>query len=734
MIDRGIHLCYDISIVTNRDTPPTRKQYTVRFTQKNTKVYMLRLGKVGERKERMNIMKKKLTADHITLGVCYYPEHWDKALWREDLKRMKAHGIEVVRIAEFAWNKFEPRENEFSFEFFDEFMDMTVEEGMKVIFCTPSATPPSWLSYKYPEILNADLDGNLIYHGQRRHCNLNSEVYRRYTARVTQKIAEHYSKYSNIVAWQLDNEINCECDLYYSESDHKAFRSYVKDKFGTLERFNDAIGATFWNQTYTEWDEVHLPRRTNAGRMGNPHLDLLQKRFISDTVISFFKMQADIIRKYSKAYITTNGLFGKIDYQRLVGEVLDFVTYDNYPNFAYERRLNVNTQNGMRDRNSSYNLTRTRAISPVFGIMEQQSGPSGWNFRMEQPAPKPGQVRFWTLQAIAHGADFVSYFRWRTCNFGTEMYWHGLLNYDNRDNRRTEELLKTYRDIGRLREICGKEYIAEAALMKDYDNEWDAEEDIWHSEADRISYDGWFRAFQKKHVPYDMVYIDDNTTLDEISRYKFIAYPHPTIFTQKRARLLKAYAEQGGVLIFGCRTGYKDLDGKCYMMPMPCHAAELCGAEVEEFTFLSPYDEEQYVSLNGKKISAQCFNDVLRITDGECCGEYENNYYAGKPAVSVKNIGKGKIYYFGAAFAEDTAKAFIDEENIKSPLGVAEKLEIPENIELAIRGEYVFLLNFAEDRAEFACRGKFVDVITKTEFNNKIVINGYDAVVLKMNG
>lgn len=675
-------------------------------------------------------MNKKLDMDHLTLGVCYYPEHWEKELWRDDLQKMKQYGIEVVRIAEFAWNQFEPREGEFTFEFFDEFMELASETGMKVIFCTPSATPPAWMSEKYPEILNADVDGHLIYHGLRRHCNLNAEKYRFFVSRITEKIAEHYSRYSNIVAWQLDNEINCECDLYYSESDHSAFRAYLKKKFDTLDKLNEAVGATFWNQTYTAWEEVYLPRRTNAGRLGNPHMGLLEKRFISDTVISFFKLQADIIRNYTDAYITTNGLFGHIDYQRLVGEVLDFITYDNYPNFAYERNLDISRQNGLRDRNSSYNLTRARAISPVFGIMEQQTGPSGWNFRMEQPAPKPGQVRLWTLQAIAHGADYIGYFRWRTCTFGNEMYWHGFHDYCNQPNRRTAELEKTYRDIQKLQDICGEEYVAEAALLKDYDNEWDAEADIWHSEPDRISYDGWFRGFQKKHIPYDMVYINDNTRLCELTKYKMLVYPHAAILTEQRASVLKAYAEQGGIVILGCRTGYKDLNGHCRRMPMPGYAAELCGAEVEEFTFLSPYDEEQFVKMKDTRASAPCFNDVLKITDGESGGVFESNYYSGKSAVSVKNIGKGRVYYFGAAFAEDTAKAFIDMENINPPMDLGGYLELPENIELAIRGKYIFLLNYDGRETEVKCYGDFKDMLSGAEISDKIRIGAYDAAVL----
>ncbi len=671
---------------------------------------------------------KKLSPDRITLGVCYYPEHWEPSLWREDLKRMKEAGIETVRIAEFAWNKFEPHEGEFTFEFFDSFMELTLEEGMNVIFCTPTATPPAWMSEKYPEILNADARGNLYAHGLRRHYNLTSEKFLFFSERISEKIAEHYSKYPNIVAWQLDNEINCDCKEYHSKSDDIAFRRFLQNKFQTIDALNEAIGAVFWNQTYTSWDAVHLPGNTIFSGHANPHMMLLQKRFISDVVYNFFKLQADAIRKYSSAYITTNGLFANIDYRRLVDDVFDFITYDNYPNFSYTVKSHPSD---MQDRGSSLNLMRTRSISSSFGIMEQQSGPGGWNFRLDQQrTPKPGQIRLWSLQAIAHGADFVSYFRWRTCTFGTEIYWHGILDYSNRPNRRLAEISNLHSELGKLADVCGKEYLAEAAYLCDYDNEWDGAEDIWHSAVENTSFHGWFRAFQKAHIPYNFVYINDKTELDELKKYKLVVYPHPTILTEKRAKLLRDYAEQGGTVILGCRTGYKDLNGKCYMMPMPCHAAELCGAEVEEFTFLTPCDEPQFIELDGKRVSAPIFNDILDITDGEPIAYFSSDYYKGKCAASLKKIGNGKVYYFGSAFAEDTAKAIISLVGIKTPLELSNLIDIPESIELAIRGDFIFLLNYNANPITFDCKEAFVNVISGEELQGSITIDGYGAVVL----
>lgn len=674
----------------------------------------------------------------LTLGVCYYPEHWDESLWENDLFRMKECGIEVIRIAEFAWNKFEPEEGVYTFEFFDKFMEKTVGAGMKVIFCTPTATPPVWLSEKYPEILNADIDGHTYYHGTRRHNNLNSKIYREFSAKITEKLAEHYSRYENIIGWQLDNEINCENDLYYSESDHKAFREYLKGKYKTLDNLNECMGTVFWNQTYTDWEQVHLARRTNTFGQTNPHMQLEEKRFISESAISFFKLQADIIRKYAgkDVFITTNGLFRHIDYHRLVSEVLDFITFDNYPAFAFEPFINPENTNGLKDRNSSFNLIRTRSISNNFGIMEQQTGAGGWNCRMLMPMPKPGQLRLWSMQAVAHGADFVSYFRWRTAVFGTEIYWHGLNDYSNKENRRIRELKKTYEDIDRIKHIAGSKFRAEVSVLMDYDNDWDGENDIWHGEADFKSKDAWFTALQESHVPFDFTYINDDTTAGELTKYKVLIYPHATIFTKKRAGLLKEYITNGGKVVFGCRTGYKDINGKCYMMPMPGYAAELCGCEVEEYTPLSQFDEPEYIVVGGKKASAPVFNDALKVTDGEAVGYFENNYYDKMPAIVRKKTGEGYGYYVGSVFAKDTAKLVMELLDIKMPYGLDEIFDIPETVEFTIRenenGEkYIFLLNYEKTPATVVIKETMTDCISGAEVKGEVSVGGYNFMVFK---
>lgn len=693
---------------------------------------------------------RKLHMDHITLGVCYYPEHWPENMWEGDLKRMKECGIEVIRIAEFAWNKFEPQEGVYTFDFFDRFMDLVKKEDMKVILCTPTATPPLWLSEAYPEILNADLDGNRYYHGTRRHNSLNSRVYREFSRKITNKLAEHYVGCENIIGWQLDNEINCENDLYYSESDHEAFREYCRKKYKTLDTFNEKMGTAFWNQTYTDWSQVHLARRTNTYGQTNPHLQLEEKRFISDSVISFFKVQADVIRKWQKRYgrenqfITTNGLFRHIDYQKLVEEVLDFITFDNYPAFAFEKEVKPEQTNGMKDRGVAWNLTRTRSISPVFGIMEQQTGAGGWNCRMMMPMPKPGQMRLWTMQAIAHGADFVSFFRWRTATMGTEIYWHGLHDYDNRENRRVRELKQIHEDAGKMKEIAGMEYLARTAVLLDYENEWDGESDIWHGPVRAKSMDSWFVALQKAHIPFDFFYLEENTTPEDLMKYDTLIYPHATIFTKERKELLKSVAEKGKNVIFGCRSGYKDMQGQCYRMPMPGYIEEICGCQVEEYTYVSEFDEPVQMVCGDRSASAPLFHDVLEVTDGEAMAVFHGKkagscHYEGKPAIVRKALGDGYGWYVGSAFEEDTARFLMGMAGISMPEEYKDLLVLPESVEFAVRegeqGKVLFLMNYDKTPVPVEIKKKdgetWCNVLNGKKAAGRLIISGYDVLVLK---
>ncbi|MDY3919798.1 MAG: beta-galactosidase [Candidatus Limivivens sp.] len=682
-------------------------------------------------------MSALLNGEELVLGTCYYPEHWPETLWKEDLERMLEAGIRVIRIAEFAWSKVEPTEGKFTYEFFDRFLDLVEETDMKVIFCTPTATPPAWLTEKYPEVLNANVDGVLYRHGARRHYNYNSPVYQRLSARITEKFAEHYAKRSSIIGWQLDNELNCEVNEFYSESDTAAFRVFLKEKYGTLEALNEAWGTVFWNQTYTDWEQVYVPRTTIHGTV-NPHQVLDYTRFISESCLKFAKIQSDIIRKYSKPgdFITTNGLFGNLDYQKMAAESLDFMMYDSYPNFAYCLNAYTGEDGDLRDRKWSRNLTEVRAISPIFGIMEQQSGANGWNTRMEAPTPRPGQLTLWTMQSIAHGADFVSYFRWRTCTMGTEIYWHGILDYSGRENRRLREVREVSGKLQGMQEAAGALYEAKVGILKDYDNIWDAQLDVWHQRVEGASQQALFAAAQRTHTPMDFVYLTEKTTPEELQRYPVLFYPHMTMVSPEQADLLKAYVSAGGTLVIGCRSGYKDRTGKCVMEKLPGLLRELTGTDIPEYSFIAPDAGKVTIDWDGTRLEAAVFTDLLEAVGekAEVQAVYTSDYYAGAGALVCNSYGAGKAYYYGTAFTEEAAKVFLEKLGAASPY--ADLVEVPQSCEIAVRrkGEdrYLFILNYEKHPAEIFLKKEGRNLYTQEMVSGALLLEGYGTLAIKM--
>ncbi len=675
--------------------------------------------------------------DEMTMGTCYYPEQWDKSLWPEDLDRMLDAGIRVARVGEFAWCKFEPEEGIFTFDFFDEFLELCLKKGMKVIFGTPTATPPAWLTEKYPEALNANRDGVPYRHGGRRHYNYNSAIYKSLCSRIVEKLAEHYGSHPAIVGWQIDNELNCETSEFYSEADSAAFRVFLQEKYGTLEKLNRAWGTVFWNQTYTDWNQIYVPRPVlNDGN--NPHMHLDYLRFVSRSTLGFCRMQADIIRKYKKPadFITTNGIFDHVDNHAMEKDCLDVFTYDSYPNFANELARNPKASTDLNDRKWSRNLNEVRSVCPHFGIMEQQAGAGSWTTRMEGPAPWPGQLTLWAMQSVAHGADFISFFRWRTASVGTEIYWHGILNYDNRDNRRLAEVKDFYRKLKALDPVCGSDYAAPFALLKDYDNVWDSEVDAWHRRVTEKSEKEIFIASELTHTPYDVVYLQGDSRLSELKKYPVLFYPHPVIMNEQREKLLKDYVECGGILIIGCRAGYKDMNGRCVMMPQPGLLAELTGSDVQDFTFVTPAVEETWADWNGSRLETPVFNDILAPLDGaEVLAFYCGSYYAGKPAMVEKKRGCGKTIHLGSAFSRDNVKQLLAYTGILEPF--AAYIDAPEELELVMRrkGEkkYLFVLNFQYEPVSYILKHPAKLLYTEEEEEGRRTLPAFGTAVYEIN-
>ncbi len=408
-----------------------------------------------------------------TLGVCYYPEHWDRAIWEDDARRMAELGLTWVRIGEFAWKRLEPSEGDYQFEWLDDAIAVLKGAGLKVVLGTPTATPPYWMVAKHPDMLAIDENGNPRKYGSRRHYCFSHEGYKAECAKIVTKLAERYG--DKVDAWQTDNEYGCHDTIYsYSDAARVAFRGWLSRRYNGVEALNTAWGNVFWSMDYDSFDEIDLPNLTVTEP--NPAHSLAFRRFSSDQVVAFNKLQAEIIRAHSSAPIAHNYMGRVTEFDHYdVGADLDIASWDSYPLGFLEDRVGAETsrktayaRQGDPDFQAFHHDLYRAVGKGRWWIMEQQPGPVNW--APYNPEPLPGMVRLWSWEAFAHGAEAVCYFRWRQAPFAQEQMHAGLLRPDHAEAPAHGEASEVAKEISEAPHVSQKR--SEVALVFDYAAEW----------------------------------------------------------------------------------------------------------------------------------------------------------------------------------------------------------------------------------------------------------------------
>ncbi len=391
------------------------------------------------------------------LGVCYYPEHWPEERWPEDAAKMADLGLRFVRVGEFAWSRLEPMRDRFDWSWLDRALEVLNMAGLQVVLGTPTAAPPKWLIDQRPDILAWNESGQPRRFGSRRHACFSSPAWRAETARICLVMARRYGDHPAVVGWQLDNEYGChDTVLSYAPHCRPAFQRWLEQRYGTIDRLNEAWGTVFWSGEYTDFAQIGLPHQTVTEAHPAHRLDY--QRFSSDQVIDYNRMQAEIIRQHSpERFISHNamGLFHDFDHAALARD-LDVITWDSYPLGFTDQRMGLDRETRARLARTGHpdiaawhhDLYRGTGENGRFWVMEQQPGPVNW--ADHNPVPAPGMVRLWTLEALAHGAEVVSYFRWRQVPFGQEQMHAGLLRADGGPAPVLQEIERLKSDLKKL--------------------------------------------------------------------------------------------------------------------------------------------------------------------------------------------------------------------------------------------------------------------------------------------
>ncbi len=489
------------------------------------------------------------------LGVCYYPEHWPEAFWAEDGRRMREMGIATVRIGEFAWSRYEPRRGEFQWDWLDRAMKALDDAGLKIVLGTPTATPPKWLMDEFPEIAPVDDQGRRRGFGSRRHYTFSSKVYWRESARIVEALAGRYGRHPALIGWQTDNEYGCHNTvLSWGAEDLTAFRDWLRRRYQSPQELNEAWGAAFWSMEVENFDDVSLPNLTVTEP--NPAARLDFWRFSSEQVAAYDRMQCEIIRRHSPGrWITHNfmGFFNGFDHWSL-GEHLDFASWDSYPiglveHFPFEEQERLRWQDTSHPDVAPFHHDLYRGVGRGrFWVMEQQPGPVNW--ARWNPAPAPGMVRLWTLEAHAHGADVVSYFRWRQAPFAQEQMHAGLnLPHAHELSPGGREATEAAADLALLGDLPATAR-AQVAIVYDYGSHWVTAiepqgEDFRYPEL----VFRWYEAIRR--LGLDVDFVRPGAPIDD---YRLVLAPSLPIVSEDAER---AFAAATGIVAFGPRSGSK---------------------------------------------------------------------------------------------------------------------------------------------------------------------------------
>ncbi|MBE1514891.1 beta-galactosidase [Nesterenkonia halotolerans] len=579
----------------------------------------------------------------ILYGGDYNPEQWGEETWSDDYTAFSEASIDTLTLNVFAWSHLQPAEDTFDFTRLDRSIEQAVAHGKKIVLATATGALPPWLAHQYPEVTRVDFEGRKHVYGQRHNHCPSSPVFARLSKDLAGRIAERYAGTEGLIAWHIGNEYGGAC---YCSQCAAGFRVWLRERYGSLDRLNDAWNSMFWSHLFTDFEEIEPPNALSEHWKGPNHtafqgitLDYL--RFMSDAMLKNYRTERDAIRDHDPdTPATTNfmGLFRPIDYHRWA-EDLDFVSWDNYPPGQQQfPRMAL-----------AHDLMRGLKGGQPFWVMEQT--PTITASRDVNPVKRPGVLRAWSWQSVAHGADAVLYFQMRQSKGACEKYHGAVLDHagrrDTRAFKEVAELGGEFETVGK--ELTGGRTPARTALVFDWDSWWLAESTDGFNR--HVKYPDvvlrYYEALWQANIDVDVVASDA-----DLSGYDLVVAPLLYVLKGSIAQRLEQVVERGGSVVANFWSGRADEDGNAHLMDAPGPLSSMMGVRVEETDSAHPGETnpvELRTSTNSPTFSdAELVMELLVPEGAEVMGTYQSDFYSGRAAVT-KNAhpSGGEAWYVG---------------------------------------------------------------------------------------
>ncbi|KUF20304.1 beta-galactosidase [Streptomyces silvensis] len=586
-------------------------------------------------------------------GGDYNPEQWGPEVHAEDVELMRAAGVNLVTLGIFAWATTEPTPGTYDFTWLDAHMDRLARAGVAVCLATMTASPPPWLARLHPGTLPVMADGTRLHPGSRQHWCPSSPVFRHHAVRLAERLARRYADHPALALWHIGNEYGCHISRHcHCEVSTAAFRTWLRERYDSLDALNDAWSTAFWSQRYSDWEEIHTPRA--APSFGNPAQQADFWRFSSDELLACYLAEKDVLARITPdTPVTTNfvPVAKTLDLFRWAPH-LDVVSYDSYPD--------PHDPDAAQRTAFSYDVMRGLKGGMPWLLLEQ--APSAVNWRAHNGRKPAGRMRLDSWQAVAHGADAVLFFQWRQSRGGAEKFHSAMVPHAGRDTRTFREVTELGAELAKhpalLRSTPAR---ADVALLLDWPNWWALETEAHPS----ASFD-FLRTALDHHKPlYDASVACDVLPVDaDLTPYRLLVVPNLYSLSEETAARLTDYVHTGGTLLISCFSGITDEHDRVHLGGYPGPLREVLGLTVEEF---DPRPDGTWA-------------EVIRLEGAESVVASDD----GGPEVTRHSYGRGTAWYLGVRPEPGALRELVD--RVRAEAGVEPVAAgLPEGVQARVR-------------------------------------------------
>ncbi len=629
-------------------------------------------------------------------GGDYNPEQWDDATMEEDIRMFKLADIDVATVNVFSWARIQPSEEEYDFSGLDAIMDRLQRDGIYICLATSTGAHPAWMAKRYPDVTRVDYEGRKRKFGGRHNSCPSSPTYRKYAARIASKLAERYASHPGLVVWHISNEYGGYC---YCDNCAEAFRVWLQQRYGTIEALNKAWYTSFWGHTFYEWDEIVPPNALSEEWAGNrtnfQTISLDYRRFQSDALLECYKLEYDAIREFSKdVQITTNlmGTYPELDYFKWAKH-MDVVSWDNYPSIDTPVSFTA----------MSHALMRGLKSGQPFMLMEQT--PSQQNWQPYNSLKRPGVMRLWSYQAVAHGADTVMFFQLRRSIGACEKYHGAVIEHVGHEHTR---VFRECAELGHELKALGDTLLdarteAKVGIVYDWENRWAVELSSGPSVAlkyvDQVH--GYYKALFEQNIPADMISVEES-----FDKYEIVFAPVMYMVKPGFAEKVEAFVARGGTFVTTFFSGIVNENDIVTVGGYPGKLRQVLGIWAEEIDALLPEQTNEIVVTNGRGSIAGTYGcgilcDLIHSEGAEIVAEYGSDFYKGMPVLTVNTFGQGKAWYVASspdeAFLRDFVATVCAEKGIEPLLPPVPGVEVTERRKDG--RSYLFVLNHNAEEA-----------------------------------